>query len=123
MSDMHSGSEQPLPVLLARMTTLLEQLNRMERLYGQEEAARLYTLALAQARERDLSERKKEQAQKALDLLNHLMTDNQERATWLEKRCSYILFLMCFVWLRCCNVPFIMDEQSELYRLKRPEDL
>jgi hypothetical protein len=34
MSDMHSGNEQPLHVLLARMTTLLEQLYRMERLYG-----------------------------------------------------------------------------------------
>ncbi len=41
MSDMHSESEQPLHVLLARMTSLLEQLNRMEHLYGQEEAARL----------------------------------------------------------------------------------
>jgi len=123
MSDMHSESEQPLHVLLARMTSLLEQLNRMEHLYGQEEAARLYTLALAHARARDLTEHKIEQAQKVLDLLNLLMTDNQEHATWLEKRSSYILFLMCFVWLRCCNVPFIMDEQSELYRLKRPEEL
>jgi hypothetical protein len=123
MSEMHSGSEQPLHVLLARMTSLLEQLNRMEHLYGQEEAARLYALALARARAGDLSERKKEQAQKALDLLNQLMTGNQEQTTWLEKRCSYILFLMCFVWLRCCNVPFIMDVESELYRFKRPEEL
>jgi hypothetical protein len=120
---MHSGNEPPLHVLLARMTTLLEQLYRIERLYGQEEAVRLYALALYHARERGLSEHKKEQAQKVLDLLNHLMIDNQERATWLEKRCSYILFLMCFVWLRGCNVPFIMDEESELYRFKRPEEL
>jgi hypothetical protein len=120
---MRSGSEPPLHVLLARMTSLLEQLNRMKHLYGQEEAARLYALALAHARAGDLSARKKEQAQKALDLLNQLMTDNQEQTTWLEKRCSYILFLMCFLWLHCFNVPFIMDEESELYRLRRPEEL
>jgi hypothetical protein len=70
-----------------------------------------------------LTEPREAQARKALELMNLLMTDEQEGATLEEKRCSYALYEACFTWLRCCNVPFIMDKQSELYRFKRPEEL